>query len=231
MKPKITVSISVYNNYHLLINALISLQNQTFKDFEVIIIDDKSNKIENLTQFNDLNIRFYINSKNMGPDYCFNKSFKLSNTKFFCTLDADDELTKDSLEIRHNTLNTSNCDLIHTGIYVKSKNNKNYSSPVDTSDILNFKEFINKKQKNFGINLNTFMYKKNSFQNFPLRKTKNSFTNHNDYEFALRALLIFKSITLGKATYVYNLHKPNHETLYKNDKLTVLEKKYFDLIK
>ena len=63
MNPKITVSISVYNNYHLLKNALISLQKQNFKDFEVIIIDDKSNKIENFTQFNDLNIKFYKNKQ------------------------------------------------------------------------------------------------------------------------------------------------------------------------
>jgi glycosyltransferase involved in cell wall biosynthesis len=230
MNPKITVSISVYNNYHLLKNALISLQKQNFKDFEVIIIDDKSNKIENFTQFNDLNIKFYKNKQNMGPDYCFNKAFKLATGKYFCTLDADDEFTKDSLDIRYSKLTSSKSDILHTGIYVKSKIIKNYISPVDTSNLTNLKKFLSKKQKRLGINLHTFMYKKDSFQNFPLRNTKDSFTNHNDYEFALRSLLKFTSITLDKPTYIYKLYKKNHKTLYDNDLLPILEKKYSKLI-
>ena len=74
------------------------------------------------------------------------------------------------------------------------------------------------------------MYKKDSFVDFPLRKIKDSFTNHNDYEFVLRALLKFSSVTIDKPTYIYNLYKPNHETVYNNEKLKALEKKYYNLI-
>lgn len=230
MKPKISVSMSVYNNYVLLKNALKSLQNQTLKDFEVIIIDDNSNKVEKLDQFKNLNIRFFKNSKNVGPDYCFNKAFMLSNAEFFCILDADDELTENSLEIRYKKIKSANVDLIHTGIKVQSNNNKKYVTPVDTSNLQNLKKFLKNKQKHLGINLHTFMYKKDSFVDFPLRKIKDSFTNHNDYEFVLRALLKFSSVTIDKPTYIYNLYKPNHETVYNNEKLKALEKKYYNLI-
>ncbi len=48
MKPKISVIISTYNREKLLQRAIDSVLAQTFKDFEIIVVDDHSDKPPNI---------------------------------------------------------------------------------------------------------------------------------------------------------------------------------------
>ncbi len=62
----------VYNASPFLKEAIDSILNQTFKDFEFIIIDDAStdNSLEIIKSYNDPRIRVYEHKKK--PKYCFN---------------------------------------------------------------------------------------------------------------------------------------------------------------
>ena len=67
-KTKFTVAISCYNIEKYVERAINSVLNQTFKDYELIIIDDCStdNTDEIIAQFSDLRIRYLKNEKNSG---------------------------------------------------------------------------------------------------------------------------------------------------------------------
>lgn len=92
MNPKISVILSVYNGEKYLKEAVESILNQTFSDFEFIIVNDGSTddteKI--LDEFNDRRIVRLNNDKNMGLVKSLNKGLAAAQGKFIARMDADD---------------------------------------------------------------------------------------------------------------------------------------------
>ena len=93
MKPKVTVLTCVYNGLPHLKNAIESTLNQTYKDFEYLIIDDASpdnNVIKLIESYDDSRIRFVKNEKNLGVANTINKALTLINTPYVVRTDQDD---------------------------------------------------------------------------------------------------------------------------------------------
>jgi len=96
---KITVIMPVYNNLPYLKEAITSVKNQNFKDWELIISDDKSNdgSINYLKKIKSQKIKIFFQKKNLG--IYGNLKFLHSKTKtsIIKILCADDKLLKNSL--------------------------------------------------------------------------------------------------------------------------------------
>ena len=92
MNPLVTVLMSVYNGEKYLERAIKSILNQTFKDFEFLIINDGStdNSVKIIQSFNDLRLRLIHNESNIGLIKTLNKGLKLSNGKYIARMDCDD---------------------------------------------------------------------------------------------------------------------------------------------
>jgi len=92
--PKISVIMSVYNGERYLKEAIESILEQTFKDFEFIIVDDGSDdkilKILNEYAKKDIRIRIIKNKKNIGLTKSLNKAIKTAKGKYIARMDADD---------------------------------------------------------------------------------------------------------------------------------------------
>jgi len=82
----------VYNGAKYLHESIQSILNQTYKNFELIIIDDGStdNSIEIINSFIDKRIKVLRNSENKGLAYTRNKAVKNSSGKYIAILDCDD---------------------------------------------------------------------------------------------------------------------------------------------
>ena len=82
----------VYNEEKFVFQAIESILNQTFSNFEFIIIDDnsldQSRKI--ITSFNDSRIRFFSNKKNLGITETLNIGIKKVRGQYIARMDADD---------------------------------------------------------------------------------------------------------------------------------------------
>lgn len=91
MRPKVSVLMAVYNAEDFLAEAMESILNQTFKDFEFIIIDDgstdSSKKI--IRNYSDPRIRL-ISRKNKGFVFSLNEGIELARGKYIARMDADD---------------------------------------------------------------------------------------------------------------------------------------------
>lgn len=101
-KYKITVFTPTYNRGYIIENLYRSLKEQTFKDFEWLIVDDGSNDdTKNLiNKFIDegvLNIN-YIVQKNGGKHSAMNTGAENAKGELFFTVDSDDRLVEDALE-------------------------------------------------------------------------------------------------------------------------------------
>lgn len=92
MSPVVSVILPVYNGERYLREAVDSLLAQTFRDFEIIVINDASSdrSEEVIRSFNDPRIRYFHNSRNEGLISVLNKGIALSKGKYIARMDQDD---------------------------------------------------------------------------------------------------------------------------------------------
>lgn len=102
-KYKITIFTPTYNRAHLLATLYKSIQDQTYRDFEWVIVDDGSldntESIVNgwIEENNDFHIN-YRKQPNGGKCSAINYGLDLAQGELFFTMDSDDTLTDDALE-------------------------------------------------------------------------------------------------------------------------------------
>jgi glycosyltransferase involved in cell wall biosynthesis len=98
--PLATVLMPVYNAESYVSEAIESILNQTFTDFEFLIIDDASTdtSLEIIQQYSDKRIRLISNATNLGIAQTLNKGIDLAKGKYIARMDADDISEKDRLE-------------------------------------------------------------------------------------------------------------------------------------
>lgn len=98
--PLVSVIMPVYNAAPYLREAIDSILNQTFTDFELLVIDDGStdNSREIISEYKDTKIRLIVNDKNLKIVKTLNKGLELSRGKYIARMDSDDISVLDRLE-------------------------------------------------------------------------------------------------------------------------------------
>ena len=97
---KVSVIIPTYNRADFLRSAILSALNQTFKDIEIIVADDKStdHTQEVVKSFTDQRIRYITNKNNRGPSATRNSAILASKGEYIAFLDDDDEWVPQKLQ-------------------------------------------------------------------------------------------------------------------------------------
>ena len=91
-KPRIAVVLPVYNGEKYLAAAMRSVLAQTFRDFEIVVVDDGSTDrtAEILAGFSDARLRLIRQSQNLGLVAALNTGIRESQSEFIARMDADD---------------------------------------------------------------------------------------------------------------------------------------------
>ena len=113
--PKISALLPVYNTKEEhLIECIESILNQTFKDFELIILNDGStNNVEEIIkQYSDERIKYFKNEVNEGITKVRNKLLNMANGDYIAIVDHDDISFPYRFEKEYKIVN-SNSGLIH----------------------------------------------------------------------------------------------------------------------
>jgi len=101
MEPYITVIVPHYNNQSSIKKTISSVLNQSYKKFELIIIDDCSDDVKMLENiisgFNDNRISLIKHTTNKNGSAARNTGIANANGEWIAYLDADDEWEKDHL--------------------------------------------------------------------------------------------------------------------------------------
>ena len=117
--PKISVIMPVYNTYDKdLREAIDSILNQTYSDFEFIIINDGSanNAEEVILSYQDSRIKYVKNEQNLKLIATLNKGLDLAQGEYIPRMDSDDISDKTRFEKQMNILeNNKNIGLVGTG--------------------------------------------------------------------------------------------------------------------
>lgn len=120
--PNISVVIPLYNKGTIIGRTVKSVLNQTYANFELIIVDDGStdSSVDIVRSFSDDRIRI-IQQKNAGPSAARNTGVRNAKTDWIVFLDGDDELLPDALE-HFNELrnNFKNIDIYNCRSYIRT---------------------------------------------------------------------------------------------------------------
>ena len=119
--PRVSVIIPTYKrSWHYLGRAVQSILNQTFSDFEVIVIDDspdtfseRENIKENMQALSekDNRVRYLVNEKNMGGSLSRNRGIDCALGEYITFLDDDDEYLPEKLLHQVEFMDKEGCDL------------------------------------------------------------------------------------------------------------------------
>ena len=113
--PIISIILPVYNGELYLSSCIESILNQTYKDFELIIVNDgSSDRSESIIRsFTDDRIQYVKNDRNIGLIYSLNRGIDLAKGAFIARMDADDLAFPNRLMDQKKYLDTHpNCDIV-----------------------------------------------------------------------------------------------------------------------
>jgi glycosyltransferase involved in cell wall biosynthesis len=118
--PTVSVIIPTYNRAHLVGRAIQSVLDQTYHDFELIVVDDASTDAteEAVRNFNDPRIRYIRHEHNRGGSAARNTGIGAAHGEYIAFLDSDDEWfpTKLERQIRVALGSGESVGLVYTGI-------------------------------------------------------------------------------------------------------------------
>lgn len=111
---KVSIIMPVYNCERFLAQTLDSIVNQSFHDYELIVVNDGStdNSKKILEKYSSILPNMYIiNQANMGVSVARNKGLAVAQGEYVCFVDADDWMHPDFLRIMMDVLQTSEADI------------------------------------------------------------------------------------------------------------------------
>jgi glycosyltransferase involved in cell wall biosynthesis len=124
----VSIIIPVYNRRYLLGRTLKSVVNQTYRNIEVLVVDDSSSEdIKSVTDsFNDPRIRYFKHNRNKGVVAARNTGLKEAKGQFISFLDSDDEYlpekTEKQVKVFFQQKTGDNIEIVYCRMLVEKQN-------------------------------------------------------------------------------------------------------------
>jgi len=222
-KPHITVVIPLYNKADYIQDTLQSVLNQSFQDFEIIIIDDGSTdtSLEKAKAIEDKRIQI-ISVKNQGVSKARNLGISKANSTFIAFLDADDLWLKNHLEQLVSLKKAHpNCGM-YTNAYKKMQDGKTIPTTFDSSYSGVVHDYF---EASFIVSLahsSAIMISKHVFDKIGVFNV--NITHTEDVDLWIRIALNFPIAFNGEVTVIYQL-----DTIQNTSQIAMKKRKYLDL--
>ena len=202
--PKISVIMPVYNTEEeYLREAIESILNQTYKDFEFIIVNDGStnNAEDVILSYKDERIRYHF-QENQGIATALNNGFDMAQGEYIARMDSDDISLPDRFAKQVEFLD-NHPDISVLGTWAKFFPAKK-NSVIDHPEFPCYIDFI----LSCKIVHPSAMLRKKSFDMYNLRYNK-EFNSAEDYELWSRAIGYLKFANLQEVLLNYRWHESN----------------------
>ena len=237
--PYVSIIIPYYKKKKFIKNSIKSVLNQTFKNFEIIIIYDDNEKkdlsfIKQITK-SDNRIKLIVNNKNIGAGLSRNKGIHKSLGKYISFIDADDFWKKNKLHEQIFFMEKNNYFVSHTSYDIMNQNKKKIGHR-------NAKTFENFEQLLFScdIGLSTVVFRKEILKKglkFPNLKTKEDFVlwlnilkkGYKIYSYK-KSLVYWTKVEGSLSSSVFQKLKDSYTLYNKYMKFNILRSLFYTLI-
>ena len=180
MESKISIIVPVYNQEKYLEDTILSMLNQSYKNIEMILINDGSTDTskEICEKYARKDERIIvINKENGGVAEARNLGLKKATGKYVMFVDASDCLEKNACKVMYEAIERTKADYVTANYQLTDENGKKYEKPA--FDIDKYQEFeLNKYdiQKSFFV-MNSGVWNKIFRKEFIDRLKKRDFLN------------------------------------------------------
>jgi glycosyltransferase involved in cell wall biosynthesis len=197
-----------------------SILDQTYKNIEVIIVDDGStdNTLDVLSKINDNRLKIYSNEENRGISFSLNRAKNLAQGKYIARMDADDTSHPERLEKQFLHMESTKCDAVGSWMTVHSDTFHVWKS-FKTCGELNYLRFYTSPLFHA-----TLMFRKEIYDRYDYNS---DFDSCEDYELWMRMFdddIHFENIQ--EALYTYNT-STNHSEKRNSKEALCLRVKLF----
>ena len=195
-KKKIDIILPNFNSSNYINETLKSVINQTYTNWNLIIVDDCSDKktINILKKYSkNKKFKVYWLKKNRGAGYCRNYAIKKSKSPYIAFIDSDDIWKKNKLEQQVNFMEKNNYSFTYTNYEVIGNKSKNIITP----NKFDFYKFI----RNTSICTSSMMVKRKILKGVKFTDTKIC----EDYYFKCKILKNFNAYRLDDFLTKYRL--------------------------
>lgn len=210
---KVTVVITTYNRSNYLKFAIDSVLNQTYDNFELIIVDDGStdDTKQVVESYKDERIIYHY-QKNAGQNLARNKGMELAKGKYIAHLDSDDIWMPDKLEKQVKILERyPDIGLVYCGtVLIDENNNITGKQPLITYSGNVIKQLI---MTNFLYNGSCPLFRKNCLEKAGY--FDKTFKRMTDWDFYLQMAIHYKFHGINEYLLKYRIH---NETMSKDFK-------------
>ncbi|MBW7991965.1 MAG: glycosyltransferase [Planctomycetes bacterium] len=226
-KPKVSICVPTYNRKDYLKETLESILAQTYKDYEIIVVDDGSTDgTEDMIKQLGVPITCHW-QENGGDAAARNKLIELARGKYISFIDSDDLLFSDAIERLVKVMETEADDVVAYGSYVRIDQDGNVYGKC--------------KRKLFSGNITKHLFQTIIVHScgsmFPRKILKDGVTFDtslhvcSDYDLWLSLSMKYRFVALPKPTFKRRRHSDNLSTVSFENCLTefkVLERFYYD---
>jgi len=220
--PLVSIIVNCYNGDKYLSEALDSILDQTYQNWELIFWDNRSEdkSAEIFKRNKDKRFKYYYANEHTSLYKARNLAIEKSNGDFIAFLDTDDLWDKNKLQLQMPYFNDSKVGLVFSNLWVLKKNlNK---KKIYTKKKLPDGNIYNKLISNYNVGIITTVIRKLFY--FKLeKKFDERFSIIGDFDLFLRLskICLFKSIQ--KPLAYYRLHGKNLSTINKEKEVEELE--------
>ena len=208
----ISVVMPAYNRESVIDKAIDSVLCQTYRDIELIVVDDGStdNTSRAIQSIKDARLKYFY-QENAGACVARNKGVELSQGEFVAFHDSDDIWHKDKLEKQMRVMEATNADLVFCKLIKYYNNGETQLLPGAIKE-----GFLNPVENLFGIGTQSLLAKKRVFENCPFDASMPRF---QEFEMLVRIAEKYRIYCLDEGLVDYRIGddsiSSNPEKLYK----------------
>ena len=142
----VSIIVPMYNNEQFITETIQSVLNQTYNDFEMLIVDDCSNDksvsiVESFCK-KDARIKLIKLENNSGAAFARNKAISVANGRYIAFLDADDLWKKDKLKKQIEFMDAKKCGFSCASYEVIAEDGTDLQKKIKMLPKLDYKGFL-----------------------------------------------------------------------------------------
>lgn len=227
MNPEVSINLCCYNSEQYLRETLDSIINQSYKDWELVIINDGSKDSTESIVYEYINRGYpiiYHYQENKGLSYSRNEALKRSSGKYIAFIDHDDEWLPEKLAKQMEVFKSqSDIDFVYTNFLKKICYNKDkliVGLKGKQPQGFVFRDFVHK----YKVFVSTVVVTRKALDSLA-ELFDERFKQNEEYDLFLRLLYKHKAMYISEITAIYRYH--DNMTSMKSHELSVNETPIF----
>ena len=217
-KPLVSIIVNCFNGERYLKEALTSVLNQSYQNWEIIFWDNRSNDNSKniLNSFKDKRIKYFFAEKHTTLYQARNLAIQKSSGDLLAFIDADDLWEKNKLELQVPLFQDSKISLVYSNLWIAKENLEKKKLFIKKESPSGF--IYEKLLDDYNVGIITTVFRKRIIKDIE-KIFDERFSIIGDFDFFLKLSKSHYFHYINKPLAYYRIHKENFSTIFKEKEM------------